>query len=247
MLALGDKMKQLTAVLLVCLLLSACTLREEPLRAAAQTREPQTEQIPSAAGYIALTFDDGPTSKHTARLLDGLKERNIHATFFLVGYRLPGNEALVQRMKAEGHQIGNHSYDHVQLTTLSPAAALKDLIACDLALCTLLGERDYWVRPPYGSIQSQTLTALDVPVICWSVDPRDWAATNADIIADHIVQNAADGDIILLHDCYADTVDAALAAADRLLARGMQLVTVEQLLQIRGQEMQGGRVIYSGK
>lgn len=201
----------------------------------------------AVTGYAALTFDDGPTPRHTARLLDGLKERGIHATFFLVGYRLQDNAALVQRMKVEGHQIGNHSYAHAQLTAMSAAAALEDLAACDLALCTLLGEGDYWVRPPYGSIEQQTLAALDVPVVCWSVDPLDWTGVSAERIADHIVQNTADGDIILLHDCYADTVDAALSAADRLLARGIRLVTVEQLLALRGKEAQGSQIIYNGK
>ena len=244
-------MKQLTILPLLCLLCLLCGCSAEENSSAMQEPAQQEVSLPAqesvATGYVALTFDDGPTPKHTARLLDGLKERGIHATFFLVGYRLQDNAALVQRIKAEGHQIGNHSYDHAQLTTLSHTAALEDLADCDLALCTLLGEGDYWVRPPYGTIHPQTQAALDVPVICWSVDPLDWAGTNAEIIAEHIVQNAADGDIILLHDCYADTVDAALAAADQLLARGLQLVTVEQLLTLYGKEVQGGHIFYSGK
>ena len=191
------------------------------------------QEVQEHVGYVALPFDDGPT-RHTARLLDGLAERGIHATFFLVGYRLEGNEALVRRMKAEGHQIGNHTHDHAQLTTLSPQDALEDLIQCDLALCTLLGEGNYWVRPPYGSIHNEVLAQLDVPVVGWSIDPRDWACQDAAAVAQHIVSHAKDGDIILLHDCYASTVDAVLAAADRLQAEGLQMVTVEELLAVRG-------------
>ena len=205
--------------------------------------EVQTEQV-LPAGYVALTFDDGPTPAHTARLLDGLKERNVHATFFLAGYRLEGNEELVRRIKAEGHQIGNHSYAHVQLTTLTPAQALEDLTRCDLALCTLLGEGDYWVRPPYGSIDQQTLEGLDVPVICWSVDPLDWCDKDAQKVAHHIAQNAKDGDIILLHDCYASTVDGVLLAIDALLAKGLQPVTVQQLLTLNGLDAESGRIYY---
>ncbi len=237
-------MKRLVIVLLSCLLLCACTPQEVALPAATEPQEAEKPPSQSVTGYVALTFDDGPTPRHTARLLDGLKERNVHATFFLVGYRLEGNEALVQRIKTEGHQIGNHSYQHAQLTTLTAAQALSDLSRCDLALCTLLGEGEYWVRPPYGSIDDQTLAGLDVPVICWSVDPLDWSDKDAQKVAAHIAQNAKDGDIILLHDCYASTVDAALQAVDGLLARGLQPVTVEQLLTLGGKEVQSGRVYY---
>lgn len=239
-------MKRPVIALLICLFLCSCVPQEAALPTAAEPQEVET--VPqSAAGYVALTFDDGPTPRHTARLLDGLKERGVHATFFLVGYRLAGNEALVRRIRAEGHQIGNHSYDHAQLTALPTRQALEDLARCDLALCTLLGEGDYWVRPPYGCMGEGTLTGLDVPVICWSVDPVDWASADADKIAAHIVQNAVHGDIVLLHDCYASTVDAALQAIDALQAKGMEFVTVEQLMKRCGKEVQGGQVYYSGK
>jgi len=199
------------------------------------------------AGYVALTFDDGPSATHTPRLLDGLAERGVRATFFLVGYRLEGNEALVRRIQAEGHQIGNHSYDHAQLDILPTQEALKDLTQCDLALCTLLGEGDYWIRPPYGSISEIELEELDVPVVGWSVDPRDWERRNAAAIAADIVACARDGDIILLHDCYASSVDAALLAVDALLERGLQPVTVEELLQRRGVDPAGGSVLHRVK
>ena len=237
----------LLPLLLLCLLWGC---RTEPPSVAVSTAQEEVTAAEQAAeetaplGYVALTFDDGPTPVHTARLLDGLKERGVHATFFLAGYRLAGNEELVRRMKAEGHQIGNHSYAHVQLTTLTPAQALEDLTRCDLALCTLLGEGDYWVRPPYGSIDQQTLEGLDVPVICWSVDPLDWCDKDAQKVAHHIAQNAKDGDIILLHDCYASTVDGVLLAIDALLAKGLQPVTVQQLLTLNGLDAESGRIYY---
>ena len=244
-------MKRLAMALLACLLLCACAKQEPVLPAAAEPQETESqEEKPTterAAGYVALTFDDGPSPRHTACLLDGLKERGVHATFFLAGYRLAGNEALVRRMKDEGHQIGNHSYGHAQLTALPRREALEDLARCDLALCTLLGEGDYWVRPPYGSIAEDTLSALDVPVICWSVDPLDWDTDDAGRIASHIVQNAAHGDIILLHDCYASTVDAAMQAVDALQAKGLRFVTVKELLDLLGKEVKAGQIYYSGK
>ena len=228
--------------LLLAFALCGCSAAGEQMQSTGGA--PQELPAPKTAGYVALTFDDGPTPKHTARLLDGLKARGACATFFLAGYRLEGNEALVRRMKAEGHQIGNHTYRHAQLTTLTPNDAVADLAACDLALCTLLGEGDYWVRPPYGSISAQILARLDVPVVCWSVDPLDWTGSDASRVAAHILSTAQDGDIVLLHDCYASTVDAALQVVDGLQARGMQLVTVEQLLEVKGVAAQGGCAYY---
>ena len=244
-------MKRLAMALLACLLLCACAKQEpvlpaaaEPQEAESQEEKPTTERV---AGYVALTFDDGPSPYHTARLLNGLKDRGVPATFFLVGCRLEGNEELVRRMKAEGHQIGNHSYDHALLTKLTQQEVLENLTRCDLALCTLLGEGDYWLRPPYGAASEDTLSLLDVPAVCWSVDPMDWDTADADKIAAHIVQNAAHGDIILLHDCYATTVDAALQAVDALQAKGLRFVTVAELMRICEKEAKSGRVIYSGK
>ena len=231
------------AGLLVLLLLCGCGVGEEEAVLPADGAAPPLPER-EITGYVALTFDDGPTPKHTARLLDGLKARGAQATFFLAGYRLEGNEALVRRMKAEGHQIGNHTYRHDQLTTLTVEDALADLTACDLALCTLLGEGEYWVRPPYGSISAEVLARLDVPVVCWSVDPLDWTGSDAARVAAHIFSTVQDGDIVLLHDCYASTVDAALQVVDGLQARGMQLVTVEQLLEVKGVAAQGGCVYY---
>ena len=228
--------------LLLAFALCGCSAEGEQMQSTGGA--PQELPAPKTAGYVALTFDDGPTPKHTARLLDGLKARGACATFFLAGYRLEGNEALVRRMKAEGHQIGNHTYRHAQLTTLTTVEALADLAACDLALCTLLGEGEYWVRPPYGSISAEVLARLDVPVVCWSVDPLDWTGSDASRVAAHILSTVQDGDIILLHDCYASTVDAALQVVDGLQARGMQLVTVEQLLEVKGVAAQGGCVYY---
>ena len=228
--------------LLLAFALCGCSAEGEQMQSTGGA--PQELPAPKTAGYVALTFDDGPTPKHTARLLDGLKARDAQATFFLAGYRLEGNEEMVRRMRREGHQIGNHTYRHAQLTILTTADALADLAACDLALCTLLGEGEYWVRPPYGSVSGEVCSQLDVPVVCWSVDPLDWTDSDAARVAEHILDTVKDGDIVLLHDCYASTVDAALRVVDGLQARGLRLVTVERLLEVKGVAAQGGRVYY---
>ena len=109
-------------------------------------------ELPEEPNYVALTFDDGPRRGTTARLLDGLRERGASATFFLVGERLAGNEDLVLRMQAEGHQVGTHTWSHIRLDGTAPATQLRDVQAAQNAVCKLLDTDSCWLRPPYGLI-----------------------------------------------------------------------------------------------
>ena len=224
----GDGMKRIGIMLLSMLLLCGCAARSEPLQQV--TAVEKTEN----ACYVALTFDDGPSAKYTPMLLDGLKERGVHATFFLIGSLIEGNEALVQRIKAEGHQIGNHSYDHAKLTEMTCATALADIARGNEALCQTLGEDDYWVRPPYGFIGEETSCAVSAPLISWSVDTLDWKTKDTGKILDIVYRDYADGAIILMHDQYAATVEAALQAIDHLQAQGVKFVTVRELFACKG-------------
>ena len=196
---------------------------------------PETEP-PAQARYMALTFDDGPSPTYTPILLDGLRARGVHATFFLIGCKIEGKEELVRRMQAEGHQIGNHSYDHAMLQKTDTRTALADLAECDAVLQRTLGAGTYWVRPPYGLISRAELAGVCAPLVHWSVDTRDWEVLNADRVLDVVLRKADDGDIILLHDCYSTSVEAALRAIDRLSAEGVQFVTVEELFRLKGVE-----------
>lgn len=195
------------------------------------------EQTAPAAGeeemempMVALTFDDGPRRSTTTQLLDGLAQRKVPATFFVVGSRVKGNEALLQRMAREGHQIGVHTYSHTQLTGLSSAQVACEIQQGRQALTQALGPGDYWLRPPFGLVNSCVKACADSPIILWSVDPEDWKDKNTARIVDHVVSNAKDGDIILLHDMYPSSVQAALEIVDRLGERGFCFVTVEQLM-----------------
>ena len=212
---------------------------------AAPTVQPVTAEtdIPPVDRYAALTFDDGPSPTCTPILLDGLRERGVHATFFLIGSKIDGQEELVRRMQAEGHQVGTHTWSHIRLQKTDTASALRDLARCDAALQQLLGERTYWVRPPYGLISQAELSAIHAPLLHWSVDTRDWDLRDADKVLDIILREADDGDVILLHDCYAASVEAALRAIDRLQAWGVRFVTVEELFRIKGVDVQDG-VLY---
>lgn len=225
---IGDMMKRATIWLLMIGLLCGCTARNLPVR------ETAVEEETKENCYVALTFDDGPSAKYTAMLLDGLKERGVHATFFLIGSLAEDSKELVQRMKAEGHQIGNHSYDHAKLTEMDCAAALADIGHGDEVLRQVLGEDEYWVRPPYGFIGEETCCAVSCPLISWSVDTLDWKTKNVGKILDIIYRDYSDGAIILMHDQYATTVEAALQAVDHLQAQGVRFVTVQELFQCEG-------------
>ena len=188
---------------------------------------------------IALTFDDGPSPQTSAALLDGLKERGAHATFFLIGEQIAGNEDLVRRMKDEGHQVGGHSYTHIRLDS-ADAAALAEIQKTDEMLRAILGDGDYWLRPPWGFASDALKSAVSVPLIYWTLDTMDWSVRNRDLVAHHIIENAKSGDIVLLHDPYDTSVEAALQTIDVLSEQGYEFVTLEELFTCAGVTPQAG-------
>ena len=226
------------------LLLAACVGASLPERAAAADSPAEVEED---IKYVALTFDDGPSPRCTPQLLDGLKERGVHATFFVVGCQVVKDPDIVTRMAAEGHQVGNHSYDHKELDKLSAQEAAQDMQKNDQLLQELLGEGDYWVRPPYGLLSEEESSALTVPIINWSVDTEDWKSKDAGKILDIIYRDTGDGDIILLHDRYLNSVSAALQAVDHLQQQGYRFVTVAELLALRGIQPEGGATYRQAK
>ena len=191
---------------------------------------------------IALTFDDGPRRATTSALLDGLSQRGVPATFFLIGSNLDGNEDLVLRMETEGHQVGIHSYNHKMLTDLSDADFYEEVDALRHRLEGLLGHDSLVLRPPYGMVDSAVRRRANAPIIQWSIDPEDWSDTNTARQVAHILNRVKDGDIILLHDIYPSSVETALRVVDALLSKGFYFVTVDELFAAKGIELNNGRV-----
>ena len=138
------------------------------------------------------------------------------------------------RSSAEGHQIGIHTYDHVELKGLSRQDFDLQVGKTRALITQLVGEGNYWLRPPYGLMDRQAGQWCGGPVILWSVDPEDWKDDNIDRIVAAVVEHVSDGDIILLHDLFPSSAQAALRVVDTLLARGCCFVTVEQLMAERG-------------
>lgn len=183
------------------------------------------------AKCIALTFDDGP-GPGTASILDTLKTNNVKGTFMVVGSRVAAGASLVEREHAEGHDIGNHTWDHGDLTNMSIADAQSEVDKTSQAVANVIGKRPYFVRPPYGAYNTSVLNAIGMPFILWDVDPDDWKDRDADIVYQRVMAGAKPGAIILSHDLYPTTAAAYQRIVPDLIKQGYTLVTVSDLLNI---------------
>lgn len=179
---------------------------------------------------IAITFDDGPGYRTTAKLLDGLAERNVKATFFLIGNKVEENKEIVRRMYNEGHLIGNHTYSHVDLACVSNNSALEEIKKTNELIKSITGEDVKYIRPPFGKYNNRLIFNVNMTAVLWSIDPDDWKTTDVSQVVNLVVNNAGCGDIILLHDIYDSSVEAALEIIDRLQDKGFIFVTVDQIL-----------------
>lgn len=177
---------------------------------------------------IALTFDDGP-GKYTEELLDGLLERNVKATFFLIGKNAEMYPEIVKRIEQEGHIIGNHTYSHVKLTCISNEKAIEEIRKTNSIIENITGKKVEYIRPPFGSWTKKLQNSVDMKPVFWSVDPRDWSVLNTDTVTCHIVNNTSEGDIVLMHDIFETSVDAAMNVVDILQQKGYEFVTVEDM------------------
>jgi peptidoglycan/xylan/chitin deacetylase (PgdA/CDA1 family) len=184
--------------------------------------------------FIAMTFDDGPSPGNTTRLLDILKQRNIKVTFFMIGPNVVAHPEIAQRVLAEGHEIGNHSWTHPQLSKLSDQRVTEEITKTQEAIKNACGFTPTLLRPPYGAITKRQREWIEnqfgLSVILWSVDPLDWKRPGASVITQRILIGAQSGAIILSHDIHQQTVDAMPATLDALLAKGFKFVTVSQLI-----------------
>ncbi|MGL5434914.1 MAG: polysaccharide deacetylase family protein [Lachnospiraceae bacterium] len=199
-----------------------------------QFRSGQTSAVAGAdpldPKMIALTFDDGPHKIYTEELLDGLKERNARATFFLMGKNIEGNEALVKRMQDEGHLIGNHSYSHTNLTAKKEEEVCEDVEHTGQLIENIVGNKPQYLRPPYGEWNEKLECQLDLTTVFWTVDSLDWKLQNKQKIVNQVKKKANEESIILMHDIFPTSVEAALEIVDILQRQGYTFVTVDELL-----------------
>lgn len=196
--------------------------------------------------YVALTFDDGPSGQYTERLLEGLAERNAHATFFLCGYRLREYPGFAEKISEGGHEIGCHGNTHGNMMQMGRREINEEITAMQEALPE--GTRVRFLRPPGGCCSDgvrQVAEAKGMPILNWSVDPRDWATDSRKNIERTVLGQVCDGAVILMHDMSDSSVDAALEIVDRLQARGYDFVTVSELVTLRGMSLRPGKTYHS--
>lgn len=195
-----------------------------------------------AQKYVALTFDDGPSGRFTRQLLDGLYERGAKATFFLCGYRMQEYPDITQRIVDEGHEIGLHGYSHKNMQDLSRRDIAQEISQTQDLLPQ--GCKPLFFRPPGGCCADnvrQVAEARDLAILSWSVDPKDWATKNTAAIEKAVLEHVGDGDIVLLHDMSVSSVKAALDIVDILQEEEFELVTVSELVRLRGAKVFPGK------
>lgn len=202
---------------------------EEQLPVSANSVAEQAE-TETETRKIALTFDDGPHPYYTDLLLDGLKERGVKATFFLLGENIEGREDVVKRMAEEGHLIGNHTFYHVDVHSLSEEEACREIRDTSEAISAITGIAVEYIRPPYGSWERELECEVMMIPVFWTLDTLDWKVRNRDRIVRETVEEAEENDIILMHDSYQETVEAALQIVDILTERGYEFVTADELI-----------------
>lgn len=191
-----------------------------------QENEPEME----SRGKLALTFDDGPHPSYTKPLLDGLRERKVQATFFVMGKNVEEYPELVEQMKKDGHLIGNHTYSHLQLSHANEEQFKQELQRTSDLIQELTGEAPEFVRPPFGTWEKKFEDELNMFPVLWTIDPLDWCSDNADCVARTVIAKAGENDIILMHDQYPSSVTAALRIVDVLQEEGYEFVTVDEIL-----------------
>lgn len=188
---------------------------------------------------VALTFDDGPGPR-TEELLDALEKHGARATFFMQGINAARYGDAVRKMVEIGCELGNHSYDHPDLSRMDADGIKKQIGKTDTILAEAAGQRATLMRPPFGAISGELKKNAGKPLILWSIDTLDWKTRDAQATIHTVMDHVSDGDIILMHDIHTQSVDAALKLIPKLQEAGYQLVTVTELAEARGIVMENG-------
>ena len=191
-----------------------------------------TTPTPTVANKtIALTFDDGP-GPYTEKLLDILDKYDAKATFFLIGSKVSGQASVVRNIQARGHQLGNHSWSHPELPKLSVDQIAGEIDRTNEAIRQATGVKPSILRPPYGAVNGVVLEQLrlrNMSSILWSVDTRDWADRNSQIVCSRAVAGARPGAVILMHDIHQTSVNAVPCILSSLKQQGYSFVTIQRL------------------
>lgn len=179
---------------------------------------------------VALTFDDGPHPQYTPEMLEVLREKNVKATFFLLGEEVEKHPEIVKKIHEEGHVIGNHSYKHEQLSKLTMEKACAQVNRTNDLIYNITGVYPSYLRPPFGDWHEKLDCEANMVEVLWDVDPLDWSVQDHAKIVNKVLKNVKENDIILMHDGYETSVTAAKEIIDTLQKQGYEFVTVDEIL-----------------
>lgn len=196
--------------------------------------------IDPAKPMIALTFDDGPYAPVGNRIMDYLELYNGRATFYVVGNRVPSYQTEILRMHNNGHEIGNHTYEHKFLNKLNASQIRYQIEQCNQVIAAVTGQAPTTVRLPGGNKNNTVLANINEPIFMWSIDTLDWKTRNAAKTVQSVLGHVQDGDIVLMHELYPQTADAVAVIIPALAEQGFQFVTISELAQFRGGMVNGG-------
>ncbi len=260
------KLIAVVTALVLCglMILTSCTDGKKPgtqettgnqTEASTQSETKPASKYTSKDNLIALTFDDGPSATSTNRILDVLEKNGSTATFFVVGYNIEKNISTIKRAHSIGCEIGNHSQGHKNLMKCSEAELRHQVDTPNKLLKELAGIDVKVFRAPGGNFDGIE-KKIGMPIIQWNVDTLDWKnkdssnedrtkeQRNADLkrIAEEVVNSAARGDIVLMHDIYGFTADLCEIIVPALVEKGFKLVTVSEMYEVYGEELKDGKV-----
>ncbi|WP_239615643.1 polysaccharide deacetylase family protein [Cohnella mopanensis] len=188
---------------------------------------------------VALTFDDGPDGKYTTQILDILHERNVKATFFLVGQQVNKYPEVAKRIVEDGHSVGNHSWSHLDLTKQSSKSRDQEIDKTQKAILDATGVTPVLMRAPYGAISKSVLDSVrgrDMKHVYWTVDTKDWAGTSVQTMYKNVMANTNKGGVVLMHSfggrkhAIEHTIKLLPLIIDDLQAKGYEFVTVDELI-----------------
>ncbi len=217
-------------VLLAAGALAGTEDRRTPALPAGTSSVGMTEIPEEEKKKIALTFDDGPHPVYTEEVLQVLSEGHVPATFFLLGQNAEEHQNLVREIDAEGHLIGNHTYHHVQVTSLPLDQACEEIQKTSDLIESLTGKETEYVRPPFGTWSEELEDRLNLIPVMWTIDTLDWTTENVDEIVRRVTEHAEENGIILMHDGYESTVRALERIVPLLEADNYEFVTVDRVI-----------------
>ena len=201
----------------------------------------------NAKKSVAFTFDDSPNKNKTNKIVSYLKDNLFSATFFVLGERMKYNKDLITTIKSGGNEVGSHTYHHQNMAKMSGEEVINDFNLMNDLYKSITNEEIKLIRPPYGVIKDEEKNLLNVPIILWSLDTNDWRHRNKDYIVNYVLNNIKDGDIILFHDSYNETVEAINELLPILYSKGYQVMSVSELFKLKGLTLENNQVYHNAR